>query len=163
MAGRKDAPLVALYVYDLSMNPEKLARLLFTHQLPVQPVPVPPALLAVNIERVAPVVHHVRFKWSVYIRPAIGLSTAHIVDRLGKRSPVVFCLVVSWSSTLQGFPVVMPLFGQTFPLHATQPDFCDDLRMTSVDMANVVHRVGFNVPPSVVQLAQVHSLSDSRS
>ena len=117
--GKKDALLAALYVSDLSMNVEKLTRLLSACQLLVQPIPVPPVagvLYFVDIKHVASAEHYVRRAWSVNIHPGAGLLKANIANRLGKASPALFCLAalvhVSLSSILLVFPVAMLLLGQ---------------------------------------------------
>jgi len=88
-------------------------------QLLVQPLPVAPvvgALYIVDIEHVAPIEHHVRCAWSVDIQLGLDSLTTHIVYRLGKISPALFCLAalvhVSLSSVLLVLPVIMLLLGR---------------------------------------------------
>ena len=95
--GKTDALLAALYVSCLSMVINELTWLLS--------VSYSPATCSTYIcssyhwrslhrryRNISPPAYHVRCTWSVNNRSGVGLLTVHVDYRLGKTSPVLFCL-----------------------------------------------------------------------
>ena len=95
--GKTDALLAALYVSCLSMVINELTWLLSVSYSPTTcSTYICSSYHSRSLHRryrkISPPAYHVRCTWSVNNRSGVGLLTVHVDYRLGKTSPVLFCL-----------------------------------------------------------------------